>query len=79
MIKRIANNIEILGDIKIDFFLDENDNRIEYQYKEVLVKCDEYILETFRVSTDITTTEQFSNTTGIRLGISTWICQEETK
>jgi hypothetical protein len=74
--KRIANSIEILPEIKTDFQLDMNENPTEetYEYKEVLVKDDlGDVLETFRVGVDIETGEQFFNTTGVRLGISAWI------
>ena len=76
--KRIAHSIEILDQIKTDFIMDENGNPTEetYEYKEVHVK-DELgdILESFRVGIDIETDEQFFNTTGVRLGISTWITE----
>lgn len=73
--RKIAESIEILNEIKTDFVLDQNGNPTEeiYEYKEVLVKDAEGdVLEAFRVGVDIETDEQFFNSTGVKLGISSW-------
>lgn len=73
---RVANSVEILDEIKTDFIQDENGNQTEetYEYKEVLVKdINGDILETFRVETEIVTSEQFFSQTGVKIGVSSWV------
>jgi hypothetical protein len=77
--KRIAERIEIKDEIKTDFIPDELGNPTEetYEYKEVLIfDKDDVLLEAFRVGTDVETDEQFFNSTGVRLGLSTWISED---
>jgi hypothetical protein len=73
---RVADSIEILDEIKIDFIIDQYGNPTEetYEYKEVVVKdVNGVILEIFRVSIEVDTNEKFFDQTGVKIGISSWV------
>ena len=72
---RIAQSIEILNEIKTDFYKDNYGNPTEdaYDYKEVLVKdINGDILEIFRVSPTLQTENEFFENTGLALGVSAY-------
>ncbi len=75
--KKVAESIEILEEIKTGVITDDEGNEETYEYKEVLVKDKEGdVLETFRVGTNVETDQDFFSSTGVKLGVSTWITND---
>jgi hypothetical protein len=71
--RRVAAEIEILDEIKTETNTEEGYS-YTFEFREVLVKDSEgVVLEIFKTPIEITTEEEFSNISGVVLGISTWI------
>lgn len=74
--KRIAHNIVIENEVKVDFVLDNEGKSTEetYNYKEYkVVDEDNNVLEIGRWTDETITVEQILQRTGIKLGVSAWI------
>jgi hypothetical protein len=74
--KRIAHNIVIENEVKVDFVLDNNGQPTEetYNYKEYkVVDEDNNVLEIGRWTDETITVEQILQRTGIKFGVSAWI------